>query len=108
MEAKKTPHECRKRVTRFIDDPHPPRHLRRVVFEKVIHVLQLRKGTLLHSVQAGLVLTLVAMLSACSEQPVPANSELAQVAATAGSEHDQGDMPVVTITASREVPKNEG
>jgi len=71
-------------------------------------VLQLRKGTLSNSVQAGLVLTLAAVLCACSEQPVPVESGAAQVAATASSEHDQADLPVITITASREAAKDEG
>ena len=71
-------------------------------------MLQLRKGYLSNSVQVGLAVTLAAVLCACSEQPVPADSGAVQVAVTASSEHDQADLPVITITASRDATKNEG
>ena len=71
-------------------------------------MFQLKKGFRFSTVQAGLALTLAAVLSACSEQPVPSEIRPEQVAATAGGEHDQADLPVVTITASRAVPESGG
>jgi hypothetical protein len=75
----------------------------------VIHVFQLRKRISSNSVQAGLALVLATVLSACSsEQPAPVEVDAARVAATVGGEHEQADLPEVTITASRTVVKNEG
>lgn len=59
-------------------------------------------------VQAGLVLALSAMLSACGEQPAPVEAGPARVAATVSSERDQADLPVITITASRTATNHEG
>ena len=71
-------------------------------------MFQLRKGCLPTTVQAGLVLSLTAILSACGEQPAPVEAGPARVAATVSAEHDQADLPVITITASRAATQNEG
>lgn len=70
-------------------------------------MFQLRKGSLFAIVQAGLVLAFAALLSACGEQPVPVDASSAR-AAVASTEHNESDIPVITVTASRTVPKNEG
>jgi hypothetical protein len=102
METRKTAYECRNFFTRNPDHLRPPRHPAASV-QKVIHVFQLRKGSHFNAVQAGLVFTLAAMVSACSsEQPAPAGTGPTRVAATAGGEHDQADLPVITISAHRE------
>ena len=64
-----------------------------------------KKGFLFSIVQAGLLLTAAALLSACGEQPAPVDSGPARVAAAsspATSDHvDRADLPEIVVTASR-------
>lgn len=73
------------------------------------NVSQLQKGFPTTTVQAGLVLVLAAILSACADKSAPVEAaplHLAATAVDAGAQVD--DLPVVTITAPRELAKKEG
>jgi hypothetical protein len=69
---------------------------------KVIIVFEHKKGLLSSIVQAGLLLTAGALVSACGEQPAPVDSGPARVAAASTSATStNADIPEIVVTASR-------
>jgi hypothetical protein len=68
-------------------------------------VFERKKGLLYSIVQAGLILTAGALVSACGEQPAPVDSGPARVAAAspaATSENvERAEVPEIVVTASR-------
>jgi hypothetical protein len=67
-------------------------------------VSQFSKRSVSFPVQAGLLLIVAALLTACGAEPAPVDSAPARLASTSPQNLDKGDgadLPVVVVTASR-------